>query len=58
MCSLLDCFFFFFLITVYHHLLFDKFAQFVAKMKKFWAKDRVFLPAGVHQMISSKNKNK
>ena len=48
----------FILIHVYHHLLFDKFEQFVAKMNKFWAKNRVFVPANGHQMVSSKNNNK
>ena len=28
---------FFVKVHVYHHLVFDKFAQFVANMKKFWA---------------------
>ena len=48
----------FILIHVYHHLLFDKFEQFVAKMNKFWAKNRVFVPAYGHQVVSSKNNNK
>ena len=47
--------FLFVIIHVYHHLLFDEFAPSVAKMKKFWAKHRVFVPASAHQLISSKN---
>ena len=46
--------FLFVIIHVYHHLLFDEFAPSVAKMKKFWAKHRVFVPASAHQLISSK----
>ena len=49
--------FFFTLVIHFRHLLFDKFAQSVAKMNKFWAKNGVFLPANVHQMVSSKNNN-
>ena len=57
LCSLSDRYFFF-LLDVYRHLLFDKFPQSVANMKKFWAKHRFFLPASVHQMIPSKKNNK
>ena len=44
--------FLFVIIHVYHHLLFDEFAPSVAKMKKLWAKHRVFVPASAHQLIS------